>query len=307
MLGVMIINAETIGRALSGRNHGSYWMARCPAHNDRNPSLSIRKGHDGRVSIKCFAGCSREAVLQELRARGLWSGSANSGFQFAPVAAQPAEQGHGRDDQARSDFAKRIWKRAKPATGTLVEGYLQSRGIIVQPPASLGYAPALKHSPSGLRLPTMLAAVTRWPSRRVIAVHRTYLALNGESKAAVDLSRMMLGPCHGGAVRLAAAGEMLMVGEGIETCLAAMQATGYPTWAALSTSGLRTLELPEGVRHVVVLADGDDAGESAAVACALRWAKEGRRVRIARPPRGSDFNDLLLGKGSRIEGAGDDQ
>jgi len=30
-----------------------------------------------------------------------------------------------------------------------------------------------------------------------------------------------------------------MVGEGIETCLAAMQATGNPAWAALSTSGLR--------------------------------------------------------------------
>ena len=55
-----------------------------------------------------------------------------------------------------------------------------------------------------------------------------------------------------------------MVGEGIETCLAAMQATGHPTWAALSTSGLRSLDLPKDVRDVIVLADGDDAGEAAA-------------------------------------------
>ena len=40
------------------------------------------------------------------------------------------------------------------------------------------------------------------------------------------------------------AGDVLMVGEGIETCLAAMQATGHPAWAALSTSGLRALDLP---------------------------------------------------------------
>ena len=88
-----------------------------------------------------------------------------------------------------------------------------------------------------------------------------------------------------------------MVGEGIETCLAATQATGNPAWAALSTSGLRTLELPNDVRDVIVLADGDDAGESAAQAAALRWMREGRRVRIARPADGPDFNDLLLGPG----------
>jgi len=86
-----------------------------------------------------------------------------------------------------------------------------------------------------------------------------------------------------------------MVGEGIETCLAAMQATGDPAWAALSTSGLRTLDLPDSVHDVIVLADGDAPGEAAALDCARRWKREGRKVRIARPPRGCDFNDLLMG------------
>jgi DNA primase len=82
--------------------------------------------------------------------------------------------------------------------------------------------------------------------------------------------------------------------EGIETCLAAMQATGLPAWAALSTSGLRTLDLPEAVQDVIILADGDGAGEAAARHAALRWRWEGRRARIARAPRGMDFNDLLV-------------
>ena len=111
----------------------------------------------------------------------------------------------------------------------------------------------------------------------------------------------MLGPCRGGAGRLAQQGGLLMVGEGIETCLAAMQATGYPAWAALSTSGLRTLDLPGDVRDVIVLADGDDPGEAAARDAAMRWKREGRSVRIARPPRGSDFNDLLLGHAPRVQ------
>ena len=93
-----------------------------------------------------------------------------------------------------------------------------------------------------------------------------------------------------------------MIGEGIETCLAAMQATGQPAWAALSTSGLRSLDLPANVRDVIVLADGDEAGEGAARDCALRWRRQGRRVRIARPPRGMDFNDMLLGRAPCIEG-----
>jgi DNA primase len=92
-----------------------------------------------------------------------------------------------------------------------------------------------------------------------------------------------------------------MIGEGIETCLAAMQATGRPAWAALSTSGLRTLDLPDDVRDLIVLADGDDAGETAARDATLRWKHEGRRVRIARPPQGCDFNDLLLGHAPDIE------
>jgi hypothetical protein len=98
------------------------------------------------------------------------------------------------------------------------------------------------------------------------------------------------------AVRLGVPGDVLMVGEGIETCLAAMQATGHPVWAALSTSGLRTLDLPNTIRDVIVLADGDDAGEAAARDAGRHWKREGRRVRIARPSQGMDFNDLLLGR-----------
>ncbi len=39
------------------------WTARCPAHEDRNPSLSVAEGDDGRVLLKCFAGCSLESIV----------------------------------------------------------------------------------------------------------------------------------------------------------------------------------------------------------------------------------------------------
>ena len=42
--------------------HGKY-VAKCPAHEDRSPSLAITEGDDGRVLIHCFAGCETEDVL----------------------------------------------------------------------------------------------------------------------------------------------------------------------------------------------------------------------------------------------------
>src|SRR4051794_33867042 len=104
----------------------------------------------------------------------------------------------------------------------------------------------------------MVALVTHGVTGSPVAVHRTFLALDGCGKAPVEPAKMMLGPCRGGVVRLCQPCNGLMVGEGIETCLAAMQASGRPAWAALSTSGLRALDLPRDVRDVIVLADGDE-------------------------------------------------
>ena len=99
-------------------------------------------------------------------------------------------------------------------------------------------------------------------------------------------------------MRLAPSVETLMIGEGVETCLAAMQATAMPAWVALSTSGVAALLLPLEVRRIIILADNDasGAGERAARTAAARWLAEGRRVRIAMPPEpGTDMADVLAG------------
>lgn len=45
--------------------NGSY-MACCPAHDDRSPSLSIKDNGDGRIMLKCFAGCETIDILQSI-------------------------------------------------------------------------------------------------------------------------------------------------------------------------------------------------------------------------------------------------
>jgi hypothetical protein len=101
--------------------------------------------------------------------------------------------------------------------------------------------------------------------------------------------------------RLAPATEMLIVGEGIESVLSAMVMTGRPGWAALSTSGLVALILPPEVRSVVIVADHDEngAGERAAHKAGLRWAGEGRRVRILTPIASAAMRTICSGEACR--------
>src|SRR5680860_1196112 len=55
-----------LGKLNKVRRSGDGWMARCPAHEDRDPSLSISEGTDGAVLLHCHAGCTTEAVVAEL-------------------------------------------------------------------------------------------------------------------------------------------------------------------------------------------------------------------------------------------------
>ena len=65
------MNAAEIAQHLRGRKSGTNWMACCPAHDDRNPSLGLRDA-DGTVLVHCYAGCEQAAVIAALAARGLW-------------------------------------------------------------------------------------------------------------------------------------------------------------------------------------------------------------------------------------------
>jgi hypothetical protein len=55
---------------------------------------------------------------------------------------------------------------------------------------------------------------------------------------------------------------------------------------------MKALLLPAGVRDVVIAADPDEVGMKAAQTAARRWHAEDRIVRIAKPAKGQDFNDL---------------
>jgi hypothetical protein len=52
-----------LSRFESVRGKHPKWIARCPAHEDRSPSLSVKALDDGRVLVHCFAGCGAADVM----------------------------------------------------------------------------------------------------------------------------------------------------------------------------------------------------------------------------------------------------
>lgn len=57
---------RVLSRLEGVKRRGSRWIAKCPAHEDAHPSLSIALGDDGRVLLHCFTGCTAQAVADAL-------------------------------------------------------------------------------------------------------------------------------------------------------------------------------------------------------------------------------------------------
>jgi len=287
------MTARIICNALRGRWHGNYGLAFCPAHdNTRTPALSIKDSDDGKLLIFCHAGCDARDILAALRAKGLLPG--RSDWKPDPAKAAQRRTDQIADDRRRIELARRCWAEAGPIDDTLAERYLRRRGITCMLPPTLRFSPTCWHGPTATRLPAMIAAVTI--GQKVVGVHRTYLAEPGV-KAFTDNSKLMLGCCAGGAVRLSGGTGPLVIAEGIETALSllsGLQDRAPRVWAALSTSGMAGLILPPDPGEMVIAPDGDQPGRDAARKLAIRARAAGWRVRTMPPPAaGQDWNDHI--------------
>jgi uncharacterized protein (DUF927 family) len=209
-------------------------------------------------------------------------------------------------------LAREISANAQPAIDTLLKIYLQWRGTVLPDPAPacLRFASKLVH-PNGQYFPAMIALLSDPRTGEPLGgIQRTFLAWNGKGKAQVEKGeqKMSLGPCRGGVVRLAEPidGKPLLLGEGVETVLTVMDATGLPGWATLGTSGLVSFEPPDGITEVILLAENDGGpNEKALNEIVPVLAERGVTVRIARPPAHvKDFNDLVNGKSGHLPEAG---
>jgi hypothetical protein len=224
------------------------------------------------------------------------------------LSLPPAESGHSSKSfrtpvpAGSPEAAQRLFAMSRSISGTLVEAYLRDRGIkAVHDAGALRFHPRCyyrpdEHSPTET-WPAMIAAVTDLEGR-ITGAHRTWLDPNGFDavrlgKAPIDTQRKAMGGLLGHAVRFGAAGEVLTVGEGIETMLSLRCALpAMPMAAALSANHLAALLFPAALRRLYIARDADAAGDTALAALTERAEAAGIEA-LALSPRRGDFNEDL--------------
>jgi hypothetical protein len=201
------------------------------------------------------------------------------------------------------EAARRLFAMSGPIEGTVVETYLQGRGIAhVHHGGSLRFHPRCYYRPDE-HLPTetwpaMIARVTDLDGR-ITGVHRTWLDPHGFDrvrlgKAPVETPRRAMGNLLGNAVRFGAADDdVLIAGEGIETMLSLRCALPtLPMVAALSANHLSALLLSSSLRRLYIARDADAAGDAVQATLSQRAEDAGVEA-IPLSPRLGDFNEDL--------------
>jgi Toprim domain len=201
------------------------------------------------------------------------------------------------------EAARRLFAISTPIEGTIVETYLQRRGIAhVHHGGSLRFHPRCYYRPDGDRptetWPAMIACVTDLDGR-ITGVHRTWLDPDGFDrirlgKAPIDTPRRAMGDLLGNAVRFGVTDDdVLVAGEGIETMLSLRCIV--PTLsmaAALSANHLAAMLLSPSLRRLYIARDADAAGGAVKAVLSQRAATAGIEA-IALSPRLGDFNEDL--------------
>ena len=147
------------------------------------------------------------------------------------------------------------------------------------------------------RIPALLAAFRPIDSDDIVAVHRIRL---DQPQRWPKADRRMLGVVHRAAVKLDPLATTLIIGEGVETCMAARQcmATGdierAPVWALGSVGGISFFPILDGVKRLTILGESGEASAQAVRLCGHRWQYAGRRVQVLYSEIGSDVNDALM-------------
>lgn len=266
---------------LGGRWTSNGGICRCPAHDDRSPSLSVRAGRS-RLLLHCFAGCTAGEILRALQGNGLMDRTAAG----SEAVGSPPDAGR------LTAAAAGIWNASRSLAGTSAELYLAERGLRTTSP-ELRFHPHTPHGRSPLTRyrPALIAAVR--DDSGLTGIHRTFLDRLSPDSSGSAREKAGLGRFGRGAVRLGGIAPIMGIAEGIETALSAAALFGLPCWATLGTERFGLIALPADIRKLLLFLDHDAGGRRAEALAHAAFAKL-LPVEARYPPRaGDDWNDVL--------------
>jgi putative DNA primase/helicase len=208
----------------------------------------------------------------------------------APAPAKP-------DDSAdRIREALDYWDESRDPRRTIVERYLNSRGLELDP----GVAGSVIRF--NARIKAMVSLMRNITTGEPQAVLRTYLDDSGRKRKAFDRDgkeigeRLFKGPTGGAAIMLDpfnSVTDRLVIGEGVETCLTGRQKGMGPSWALGSCGEIKKFPVLDRVRSLTIHRERCERNAEASEICAARWIKVGRQVFDAWPKVGKDINDAV--------------
>ena len=262
------------------KRNGNGYIDHCPAHEDKNPSLSINYAPDGKLLLHCFAGCSFEEIIN---AAGIKCTSEKKLTRSLKndVPDNASEKNYQR--------AKDIWNETIPLKGTLGEKYYNSRELTIWS-EDIRYHNSLYEAETKGKLPGVVCAVRR--NRKLVGIHRTFLKNDGGK-----LCKKMLGPCSGASVYVGGSGKNIVLCEGIENALSALRMLGWERatfLSALSAAGLKNFSLPRKPGTLILMPDSDEVDKVSALQLGERAAGLGWKASTLFPPRKGDWNDYLI-------------
>lgn len=304
------------------RQSGREYAGLCPFHVERSPSFTVYEKR-GDWKFTCF-GCGAKGDVfdfvmqyygynaQEAYRHLTGDGSvkrAPAGMRATPgVRGEDAREAERTAQNFRT--MKGLWATAERVPNhPMLKRYLESRGIHGPVPDCLWFHPDVEHfdgdTKKKTRWPAMLAPILG-KHGRIIALHRTYLAADCSGKAPVSTAKKVLGPMAGGFIPLyPAQGTHLNIVEGIETALSIREMRPQESfWTCVALGNMKNVPIPHYIGSVRIWADNDmkdpepgkpDPRDQIKQAAKIyRAAKPGRKVTIAWPPKGLDFNDCLI-------------
>jgi putative DNA primase/helicase len=286
------LEPRAVARALGGEAIGCSVSAPGPGHSPADRSLSVKidpTARDGFL-VHSFAGDDPMACRDYVRHTIGLSRGAHGHQRFVSSRPRPDPADNPTMSITR---ALRIWDGAHDPRGTIVETYLRSRKLELCDDLGaevVRFHPALNYS--GAHLPGMVALFRNVATNEPCGIHRTFLDHHGRK-----LGRRMLGRVKRAAIKLDPNENValgLVIGEGLETGLAARLAGFRPVWAAGSAGAIAGFPVLPGIEAITILGEVDDGGASlrAAHACATRWMTAGRDAFVVVPLTGGDLADI---------------
>lgn len=269
--------AETLDivNRLGGKWHGSYAMCKCPAHDDADPSLSIKQGKTS-ILVRCFANCDGADVMSAIRAK---LGGSIMPQRPEPAANTPKQQRH-----------RPIWDVAVPIEGTLAERYLKEIRGIDFIPRDVRYHPRCPKGPSPNTeyLPALLVGIYR--AGKLVAAQRIFL----DPKTAQYTAKMIIGDSRGGCWPSSFSSDHMAVAEGFETACAFQQITDLEAGTCFGTANFRIFSPPAAIKRISFLPDNDPEGLTAVATATPVRQEEGYLTRTKLcPPNFEDWADIL--------------